>query len=45
MSEHAFDVEIADGTALVRASGELDLSTSTALRAACVGPPTIAPCL
>jgi anti-sigma B factor antagonist len=37
MSEHAFDIEIADGTALVRASGELDLSTGPALERAIGG--------
>ena len=34
MSEHAFDVEIAGDTAVVRASGELDLSTAPALERA-----------
>jgi len=37
MSEHAFDVEVADGTALVRASGELDLSTGPVLERAIGG--------
>jgi anti-sigma B factor antagonist len=38
MSEHAFDVEIAGDTAVVRASGELDLSTAPALERAIGGP-------
>ena len=38
MSEHAFDVEIAGETAVVRASGELDLSTAPALERAIAGP-------
>ena len=38
MSEHAFDVEIVDDAAVVRASGELDLSTAPALERAIGGP-------
>lgn len=38
MSEHAFDVEIAGETAVVRASGELDLSTAPALERAIAAP-------
>jgi anti-sigma B factor antagonist len=38
VSEHAFDVEIAGDTAVVRASGELDLSTAPALERAIQGP-------
>ena len=38
MSEHAFDVEIAGDSAVVRASGELDLSTAPALERAIAGP-------
>ena len=34
MSEHAFDVEVAGETAVVRAGGELDLSTAPALERA-----------
>lgn len=38
MSEHTFDVEIAGETAVVRASGELDLSTAPALERAIAAP-------
>jgi anti-anti-sigma factor len=38
MSEHAFDVEMTGATAVVRASGELDLSTAPALERAIAGP-------
>ena len=38
MSEHAFDVEIAGETAVVRASGELDLATAPALERAIAAP-------
>lgn len=38
MSEHAFDVEVAGEVAVVRASGELDLSTAPVLERAIGGP-------
>lgn len=38
MSEHAFEVEVAGDAAVVRASGELDLSTAPALERA-IGEP------
>jgi anti-anti-sigma factor len=38
MTDHSFDVEIAGDAAVVRASGELDLSTAPALERAIGGP-------
>jgi anti-sigma B factor antagonist len=38
VSDHAFDVDIAGDAAVVRASGELDLSTAPALERALGGP-------
>ena len=38
MSGHTFDVEVTGATAVVRASGELDLSTAPSLERAIEGP-------